>query len=178
MSSSLPGALGRAVDTSLRDGEAIEMEVHMNWGEAIAVTDQRVLILKGGLQGNAGLLGSKAVSYPYRSISSVEHRQGFLGGHVTILAAGVFESHPNSFTRNRERENVVTYQSTQLRGTVHKVVELIQAKVEEANRAPGPQSNGLAEQLAKLGDLRDKGILTDDEFAAAKQRLISSEATK
>jgi hypothetical protein len=33
-------------------------------------------------------------------------------------------------------------------------------------------SPSLAEQLAQLGELRDAGVLTDDEFVAAKARLI------
>jgi hypothetical protein len=35
-----------------------------------------------------------------------------------------------------------------------------------------PQSN-LMEQIAKLGDLRDQGILTDEEFSAKKAELLS-----
>jgi hypothetical protein len=36
---------------------------------------------------------------------------------------------------------------------------------------PGPSS--VADELAKLADLRDKGVLTDAEFAAQKARLLS-----
>jgi hypothetical protein len=43
--------------------------------------------------------------------------------------------------------------------------------------APPPQEadNGssLIAQLEKLGDLRDKGILTDEEFAQQKARLLA-----
>lgn len=34
-------------------------------------------------------------------------------------------------------------------------------------------TSSLADELSKLGDLREKGILTDEEFAAQKQRLLS-----
>lgn len=41
--------------------------------------------------------------------------------------------------------------------------------------APPAASDGgdLIAQLEKLGDLRDKGILTDEEFAAQKAKLLS-----
>jgi hypothetical protein len=38
----------------------------------------------------------------------------------------------------------------------------------------GSGSGSLAEQLAKLGRLRADGVLTDEEFAAAKRRLLGS----
>jgi hypothetical protein len=50
-----------------------------------------------------------------------------------------------------------------------------------AQGAPGPVSSApaaaapqppLAEQLARLGELRAQGVLTDEEFAAAKARLL------
>lgn len=43
--------------------------------------------------------------------------------------------------------------------------------------APPPQEaddgSSLIAQLEKLGDLRDKGILTDEEFAQQKARLLA-----
>jgi hypothetical protein len=40
--------------------------------------------------------------------------------------------------------------------------------------APAASGPALAEQLAQLGQLRDDGVLTDDEFAAQKRRLLGS----
>lgn len=40
---------------------------------------------------------------------------------------------------------------------------------------PGPQANvGIADQLQKLSELRKEGALTEDEFEAAKKRIIQS----
>jgi hypothetical protein len=41
--------------------------------------------------------------------------------------------------------------------------------------APAPaQEGGLAEEIARLGDLRNQGLLTDDEFNAAKAKLLEA----
>jgi hypothetical protein len=32
---------------------------------------------------------------------------------------------------------------------------------------------GIADELAKLADLRDKGVMSDEEFASEKARLLS-----
>ena len=41
-----------------------------------------------------------------------------------------------------------------------------------APAAPAPAADGLAAQLQRLGELHAAGTLTDDEFAAAKARLL------
>lgn len=49
----------------------------------------------------------------------------------------------------------------------------IQAAPAAAPAAPAPAAGGIdLEQLKKLGDLHAAGILTDEEFAAAKAKLL------
>jgi hypothetical protein len=57
-----------------------------------------------------------------------------------------------------------------------------QAAVEQARQegaaqaqtaaAPAPQSGGVDAELKKLADLHNQGILTDEEFAAAKKKAL------
>jgi hypothetical protein len=42
-----------------------------------------------------------------------------------------------------------------------------------AQAEAAPQGSDLAAQLRQLGELRDAGVLNDDEFAASKQHLIN-----
>lgn len=39
--------------------------------------------------------------------------------------------------------------------------------------APAPTSDDMFAQLEKLGQLRDAGVLTDEEFAAQKARILA-----
>ena len=50
----------------------------------------------------------------------------------------------------------------------------LQAKFEASRRVPAPvaNDNGLVGALNQLGQLHESGVLTDDEFAAAKARLL------
>jgi hypothetical protein len=43
---------------------------------------------------------------------------------------------------------------------------------QEPDSTGGPSDTSLADELEKLSGLRDRGILTQDEFEAAKQRLL------
>jgi hypothetical protein len=41
------------------------------------------------------------------------------------------------------------------------------------NRLPAPAQDDLTAKLQQLADLHEKGMLTDQEFAAAKQKLLA-----
>lgn len=56
-----------------------------------------------------------------------------------------------------------------------KFIELLTRQVELA--APSEaRGEGLADQVEKLNELRQRGVLTDTEFAAAKERLLAGTA--
>ena len=56
-----------------------------------------------------------------------------------------------------------------------RAAELAKAnKAPAAAPAPAPSQLGVADELAKLADLHDKGVLNDEEFTAQKARLLSS----
>jgi hypothetical protein len=40
--------------------------------------------------------------------------------------------------------------------------------------APAPGADATIDQLKQLGELRDSGVLTDDEFAAQKARILGT----
>ncbi|WP_227999757.1 SHOCT domain-containing protein [Mycolicibacterium sp. P1-5] len=46
------------------------------------------------------------------------------------------------------------------------------AKEKATVSAPAPESVSVADELAKLAKLRDDGVLTPDEFAAQKAKLL------
>lgn len=57
---------------------------------------------------------------------------------------------------------------------VGKVTEVLPsiAKEKATVSAPAPESVSVADELAKLAKLRDDGVLTPDEFAAQKAKLL------
>ncbi|MGZ9711493.1 SHOCT domain-containing protein [Glaciimonas sp. GNP009] len=61
--------------------------------------------------------------------------------------------------------------------TLNGEIEAFKAKVEQIMRdskqASKSVSGTLADELRKLGELRAEGVLSDQEFAAAKNRLIA-----
>jgi len=50
-----------------------------------------------------------------------------------------------------------------------------EAQRRDLAREPGTRAPGPAEELASLADLRDRGVLTPEEFAQAKARVLGNE---
>jgi hypothetical protein len=44
---------------------------------------------------------------------------------------------------------------------------------QQATPAPAPAGGDMMDQLAKLGELKASGVLSDEEFAAAKAKLLA-----
>lgn len=53
-------------------------------------------------------------------------------------------------------------------------VEKVKAQAVAGDSVPSPSGDSAVEELKKLADLHAQGILDDDEFAEAKQRIIDS----
>ena len=55
-----------------------------------------------------------------------------------------------------------------------KQVEAQQAQAAEQPAAEQPSDDDKLEQLKKLGELRDSGVITEAEFGVEKQKLLAS----
>jgi uncharacterized membrane protein YdbT with pleckstrin-like domain len=117
------------------------------------LTNERVIT-------RTGVIAKHSKEIPLETINDVTFRQGILermigAGDLTIESAG--ESGQNRFTEIRKPE----------------AVQLEIYRMSEARKGLGqPGGHSLADELAKLADLRDKGVLTEEEFQARKRKLL------
>jgi uncharacterized membrane protein YdbT with pleckstrin-like domain len=109
-----------------------------------------------------GVIAKHSKEIPLETINDVTFRQGILermigAGDLIVESAG--ESGQNRFTEIRKPE----------------AVQLEIYRMSEARKGLGqPGGPSLADELAKLADLRDKGVLTDEEFQARKRKLLET----
>jgi len=119
------------------------------------LTDQRVIT-------RSGVFAKRSREIPLETINDVTFTQSILerivgAGDLIIESAG--ESGQNRFTEIPDPEAV------QL-----EIYRASQARKAAARQAPGGYS--VADELEKLASLRDRGVLTDEEFQARKQKLL------
>lgn len=170
----LPGKIRRCLEDNLNPNEKVEVSLNPAMGEGIVVTESRVIFIKAGLTTGSGVLGARAKSFPFTQISSVDLRVSFAGGHLQVSAPGTSEVKDRSLMDMPKAENAVTF-TVNYKGIMKEVAEIIRAKASAAQSLKGLASSprDLASQLAEIARLKEQGILTDEEFAQAKSKLLA-----
>ncbi|SMB82270.1 SHOCT domain-containing protein [Corynebacterium glucuronolyticum] len=120
---------------------------------AILLTDRRAILKDTGLASNF------MREIEPKAVTSIETGASFKGDSVKITASGsVIEV--TTLPKGRGAEFADRLRN--LRDTVHQPAPAA---------SPTPATGGI-EQLQKLAELHDAGILTDEEFAAAKAKAL------
>ena len=119
----------------------------------ITCTDKRVIFLDKGL-----VYGMKQVEIPLEKINSITQKTGLMFGEMHIWDGA----------SKMQIRNVA-------KTTVKPFVDAVNQAIEDnkkQNAAPQQQSIDIAGQLEKLAGLKEKGILSEEEFQAQKQKLL------
>ena len=151
----------KALPDILDDGELPEKIIGGQYNGSIGVlvaTDRRLLFV------DRGSFGSLQVEdFPYPTIQSVLSTAGMMYGSITIKSAGSSALIDNTLKRfSHEMANFVRKKAMDFNGTAAPV-----AATGTANQV------SLADELIKLSQLRESGILTDEEFQMQKDRLLA-----
>lgn len=99
------------------------------------------------------LVGYEMEVFPYSSISSIETSKGFMGHKLSFFSSG-------------NKVSMKWIQEGDVKGLVNFVKENV-GKRENSNVAGDNVS-----ALEKLASLRDKGVLSEEEFLVEKKKII------
>ncbi len=135
-------------------GEVMGKGKNTQHNGSLVVTDQRVAFFR------AGLFGQVLETIPLKGITSIE-RKSFMGHRSVRLHTSHDELEFKTFDKESEQQLVTAIE----RG--------------RAGSTPQPQPVAAAVQpdasdtLRKLAELRDSGVLTDEEFASKKAEILA-----
>ena len=129
---------------------------------ALGVLTSGVSLLKTGVSGKQS--GSEII--PVKSISSVTSKKdGLRYTKVSVICSG---NTIDFRVRHDEAQKVKNILTELMLGT-----HPLQSSTSATQSSPSDTSQGdAAEQLRKLGELRDSGLLTSEEFEARKAALL------
>jgi len=124
-----------------------------------------------------GLKGEKEIQI--RQISSIQFKSAgnVTYGFLQFMFLGGAEHKGGYFDANKD-ENTVTFLKKQ-QPAFDAIKRAIEQRIEEvhggtsATQQPPPQSVDAVGQIERLAALRDQGVLTEQEFQAKKQDLLS-----
>lgn len=114
------------------------------------VTNQRVGVFTKKLGGH------DLTDFAFGLLTSVQHKEGMLNGELNILAAGT---------------HLEVHQIP--KGEASSLADLIRTRqAQSASPAVTSQGGSVADEIKKLSELRDAGVITDDEFLTQKNKLL------
>jgi Bacterial PH domain/Short C-terminal domain len=142
----------------LWEGERVEkMAQAQPKGEAqaglLVLTDRRLLFVKEGMFGRG-----KTEDFTFDRITSVEFSKGMATADLKVMAMG----NESKFNVNKDDGKDMT---DLLRNRT--------SAAQQAAAAPSPGQGDIPDQLRKLAELRDAGIVSAEEFEAKKDDLLS-----
>lgn len=149
-------------------------------GGTVEVLDNVLIIRRKGITGflTQGLKGEKRI--PFSSITSVQFKEpGITTGYIQFGIMGGMESRGGVFDATTD-ENTVLFLAKALKEfrQLRDIVDSRIGRPAQATPAPAASSVSFSEELTRLADLRDRGVLTEDEFAEEKARLQSQRNSK
>lgn len=168
----LKGGIKKALISTIDKSEEILIQINGQMGEAVVVTNERVIILKAGFASGA-LVGKKASSYYYHQITSIEISYALTVGRLEISVAGASKSPGMDFADARKLENVVNFykkDKPKFEAAARKIRELVKNS-QTPTQTPAQQTD-VVEEIRKLASLRDDGLITDEEFEAKKKQIL------
>ncbi|MDR7239150.1 SHOCT domain-containing protein [Neobacillus drentensis] len=121
--------------------------------QQIYVTDKRIIVHK-----IEGIFENKKTEIPLSSISSINTSTKGLGSNIDIVASN----------NNATIEHLHIHIAQELKKIIDSLVIL---PSEDFSSIKNSQVD-VADQIKKLAELRDSGILTEEEFSAKKKQLL------
>lgn len=128
---------------------------------SLILTDQRVVVFSKKLG------GYDVQDYVYGLITKVEHKVGMVNGHIALRASGDLAELSQVDKQDCER-----------------IAQAIRSRTSVSAPSPdgaGPARRdaggrgahrGVLDAIAQLGELRDRGVVSDAEFEAKKAELL------
>lgn len=145
--------------------------------DLLEVFDDKVTITPKGILGfmNKGLKGTKTI--PFRSISAIQFKEAGLmfSGYLQFTISGGNESKGGLLAATKD-ENTFIFAKKENNAFATEIKEYIESMSKEVRSQGAMQSisaPSLSDELGKLAELRDSGILSEQEFQTAKNRLLA-----
>jgi hypothetical protein len=185
----LPPRIERALQSHLAVDETIQVKLKGAFKEALVCTDRRILIIKGGFM-TGQIFGTNAFQSPYANIAGVEVKFHLLTGYFELSAGGMQNTPQRSYWSQQPSRNAAVAtncvtlnsrsQAAKFREACSFILEM-QGKQQRSiignsvnRRAEENLNSGdtIIQVLRQLGELRDRGIIKEDEFEAKKRELL------
>lgn len=155
--------------------ETIHVALKGNFKEYLICTNKRVYIIKQGFM-TGHMLGGGLFKMDYGNITSVEIDMKIVNGYFEVSTGGVQNTRKSYWsqdanTSSSQSPNTVSISKLE-RADFERASSKIHELIHASKNSLSNDSSGELNQLEKLAELHDKGILTQQEFELKKKKLL------
>jgi hypothetical protein len=128
--------------------------VSNSWKQELVITESGVFgeVIKG--------LKRIKMSLPFNSIAQVNIVRGIFKADIEVVNRGGTDNLVIKAITKPEAEKAKTIIENRIKAVIATVT------------TPDPPQRSIADELRRLADLKEQGILTDDEFQTQKKKLL------
>lgn len=156
--------------------EKILVKLQGSFGEALIITDKRFYVLKWGfMAGN--FLGGRCLDFGYSNVVGLEIKKGWVTGTFEVLTPASQNAQKSYWGTGSNSaitsDNVVTFFAERFNLFQEAVKigrELIHNPYFKNSQNSQVESN--YSELEKLAELKEKGIITQEEFEVKKKKIL------
>ncbi|MBH9965598.1 PH domain-containing protein [[Bacillus] enclensis] len=120
---------------------------------AMLATNQRILFY------GKRTFGYDLEVFPYENVSSIEMGKSMMGHHIAFFSSG-----------NKVKMKWINHGD--IPGFIAHVKENIGKSPAKAQAVATQESSSAADEIKRFADLRDSGVITEEEFDAKKKQLL------
>lgn len=142
----------------------------------VHIMGDKVVLTRTGLLAKLSF-GSSTKEILIRNITAIQMKDaGFTNGYIQFVYSGSIEHKGRAFSAGGDENSVIF--NTWQKKDFYKVKKLIDDKMQELehmkyqNNSQQPQQFHSASDLEKFAELRDKGVISNEEFEAKKKQIL------
>ena len=171
----LGGRGEKILKKNLQAGEGLIAKLKGSFGEAFVVTDHNIYVVKWGFM-TGQFFGGRCNCYPFQRIVGIEYKKNLISGTVEVLTAAnqnirgmsYWGMGANSAIQSDNAVSFLDRDHKKFQEVVNRARELMTDKL----GAVGSGRKDDLDQLEKLAVLKEKGIITNEEFDAKKKMIL------
>lgn len=170
----------------LRPDEKVHIKLRGAFKEGLICTDARAIVLKGGFM-TGQLVGTGSFQVPYGNVAGVEVKFHLLTGYFELSAGGMQSAPKNYWSRQKGTDpakapNCISLNTRDQAERFRQACAFITERCQAARSPSEPSESRLSERgseetilssIERLGELRSKGLLSEEEFQKKKRELLS-----
>jgi hypothetical protein len=167
----------KSLNQNLSVNEKVKVIIRGLWDSALIGTECRCFVYKRGIMGGV-TFGSKLTSWDYLNLNGVQIETGPMSGFVSLQGPGIESkdlSYWNTGNTGPASSPFALSINKELFDQAREGVSVLRSLISSAQQPKVEISSPLSipDQIRKLAELRDQGILTAEEFELKKKDLLA-----